>query len=31
VRLLTPDEGDRIAAATIIPEDEDAGPPPLIQ
>jgi DNA gyrase subunit A len=31
VRLLSPDEGDRIAAATIIPEDEDAGPPPLIQ
>src|SRR5580658_531408 len=24
VRLLSPDEGDRIAAATIIPEDEDA-------
>jgi DNA gyrase subunit A len=31
VRLLSPDEGDRIAAATIIPEDEDAGPPPLLQ
>ncbi len=30
VRLLSPDEGDRIAAATIIPEDEEA-PPPLMQ
>jgi DNA gyrase subunit A len=31
VRLLSPDEGDRIAAATIIPEDEEVSPPPLIQ
>ena len=32
VRLLNLDEGDRIAAATIIPqEDGEPGPPPLVQ
>jgi DNA gyrase subunit A len=31
VRLLNLDEGDRIAAATIIPEDEEPGPALLIQ
>jgi len=31
VKLLNLDEGDRIAAATLIPEDEEPGAPPLLQ
>ena len=31
VRLLKLEEGDRIAAATMLPEDEEQSPSPMVQ